>query len=76
MIDAHAGALGVLGPAIAQGGAALDRNLALIAGTSSCLMALSAGPRPVRGRLGAVSRRGRAGAVAERGRAVGHRGVA
>ena len=49
LIDAHAGALGVLGPAIGQGGAELDRTLALIAGTSSCLMALSAAPRPVAG---------------------------
>jgi FGGY-family pentulose kinase len=49
LIDAHAGALGVLGPAIGQGGAGLDRELALIAGTSSCLMALSAAPRPVAG---------------------------
>lgn len=48
-IDAHAGALGVLGPALQQGSAELDRNLALIAGTSSCLMALSAEPRLVQG---------------------------
>jgi len=49
LIDAHAGALGVLGPALGRGGAELDRKLALIAGTSSCLMALSADPRPVAG---------------------------
>jgi FGGY-family pentulose kinase len=49
LIDAHAGALGVLGPAVGQGGVELDRKLALIAGTSSCLMALSAAPRPVAG---------------------------
>lgn len=43
LIDAHAGALGVLG-----GGAtnldSLDRHMALIAGTSSCVMALSSEP--------------------------------
>jgi FGGY-family pentulose kinase len=59
LIDAHAGALGVLGPSIDRGSAELDRNLALIAGTSSCLMALSAVPRPVAGvwgpYLGAVA---------------------
>jgi FGGY-family pentulose kinase len=49
LIDAHAGALGVLGPALARGGAELDRNLALIAGTSTCHMALSAEPRRVSG---------------------------
>lgn len=47
LIDAHAGALGVLGGHAAAGD--LDRRLALIAGTSSCLMALSREPRPVRG---------------------------
>jgi len=59
LIDAHAGALGVLGPALGRGDAELDRKLALIAGTSSCLMALSADPRPVAGvwgpYLGAVA---------------------
>jgi FGGY-family pentulose kinase len=49
LIDAHAGALGVLGPALARGSAGLDRNLALIAGTSTCHMALSAEPRRVSG---------------------------
>jgi FGGY-family pentulose kinase len=49
LIDAHAGALGVLGPALAGGSAELDRNLALIAGTSTCHMALSAEPRRVKG---------------------------
>lgn len=48
LIDAHAGALGVLG-AFAGNVAELDRHLALIAGTSSCLMALSSAPRPTRG---------------------------
>jgi ribulose kinase len=49
LIDAHAGALGLLGPALPRGGAELDRNLALIAGTSTCHMALSAAPRRVSG---------------------------
>jgi FGGY-family pentulose kinase len=49
LIDAHAGALGVLGPALARGRDELDRSLALIAGTSTCHMALSAAPRRVSG---------------------------
>ncbi|MFO1039930.1 MAG: FGGY-family carbohydrate kinase [Geminicoccaceae bacterium] len=49
LIDAHAGALGVLGSVAAEGPASLDRRLALIAGTSSCHMALSQQPRAVRG---------------------------
>jgi len=48
LIDAHAGALGVLG-AHAADRAAIDRHLALIAGTSSCVMAFSAEPRPTQG---------------------------
>jgi len=47
LIDAHAGALGALGSHI--GGGDLDRRIALIAGTSSCHMALSATPRFVPG---------------------------
>lgn len=39
LIDAHAGALGVLGHL--AGSAEIERHLALIAGTSSCLMALT-----------------------------------
>lgn len=49
LIDAHAGALGVLGAAAAEGPRALDRQIAMIAGTSTCHMALSAEARPVRG---------------------------
>jgi FGGY-family pentulose kinase len=49
LIDAHAGTLAVLGPALGQGAAALDRNLALIAGTSTGHMALSEAPRQVTG---------------------------
>jgi FGGY-family pentulose kinase len=49
LIDAHAGALGVLGATAARGPAALDRSIALIAGTSTCHMALSAEPRSVPG---------------------------
>jgi FGGY-family pentulose kinase len=46
MIDAHAGALGVLG---ATPAGELDQQLALIAGTSNCHMALSAEARLVPG---------------------------
>jgi len=49
LIDAHAGALGVLGGILDQGPAALDRHLGLVAGTSTCHMALSATPRRVAG---------------------------
>lgn len=50
LIDAHAGALGVLGRFAGTGGdAAIKRHLALIAGTSSCVMALSQAPRTVAG---------------------------
>lgn len=48
LIDAHAGALGALG-AFASDTATIDRHLALIAGTSSCVMALSAEDRPTNG---------------------------
>ena len=48
LIDAHAGALGVLG-AFTHDVQTIDRHLALIAGTSSCVMALSAEARPTQG---------------------------
>ena len=48
LIDAHAGALGVLG-AYADRPGEMDRHLGLIAGTSSCVMALSAEARPTHG---------------------------
>lgn len=48
LIDAHAGALGVLG-AFTHDVHTIDRHLALIAGTSSCVMALSAEDRPTSG---------------------------
>lgn len=48
LIDAHAGALGTLG-AFTGDIATIDRHLALIAGTSSCVMALSAEARPIPG---------------------------
>jgi FGGY-family pentulose kinase len=51
LIDAHAGALGVLG-GFAGNMAEIERHLALIAGTSSCVMALSTEPRPSRGLWG------------------------
>jgi FGGY-family pentulose kinase len=48
LIDAHAGALGVLGGYAGSPGE-MDRHLGLIAGTSSCVMALSAEARPTHG---------------------------
>ena len=54
LIDAHAGALGVLG-AFAGDVDTIDRHLALIAGTSSCVMALSAEARPISGVWGPYS---------------------
>lgn len=48
MVDAHAGALGILG-AFAQQPQDLHRHLGLIAGTSSCVIALSENPEPIRG---------------------------
>jgi FGGY-family pentulose kinase len=48
LIDAHAGALGVLG-GLTGNVQTIDRHLALIAGTSSCVMALSAEDRPTAG---------------------------
>jgi FGGY-family pentulose kinase/HAD superfamily hydrolase (TIGR01509 family) len=48
LIDAYGGALGVIGAySTTKGG--IDRHLALIAGTSSCIMALSKQARPARG---------------------------
>lgn len=52
IIDAHAGGLGMLGAKLggrAPTAAALNRRLALIGGTSSCHMAVSAQPRFIRG---------------------------
>ncbi len=43
-IDAHAGGIGVIGVSL-EDGAGLDRRLALVGGTSSCHMAVSADPR-------------------------------
>ncbi len=48
LIDAHAGALGVLG-AFARDPDAINRHLSLIAGTSSCVMALSPEARQIGG---------------------------
>jgi len=47
MIDAHAGALGALGAELA--GSRLDNRIAMVAGTSTCQMALSREPRFVPG---------------------------
>jgi FGGY-family pentulose kinase len=49
LIDAHAGGLGLLGR---FSGAALNRRLAMIAGTSTCHMAVSPDPRLVPGLWG------------------------
>jgi FGGY-family pentulose kinase len=52
IIDAHAGGLGVLGAGLRRhsiGAATLERRLALIGGTSSCHMAVSAKPRFIPG---------------------------
>ncbi|MFM8990686.1 MAG: FGGY family carbohydrate kinase, partial [Alphaproteobacteria bacterium] len=46
IIDAHAGGIGLLA---GQPRAELDRRVAMIAGTSTCHMAASPGPRPVPG---------------------------
>jgi FGGY-family pentulose kinase len=48
LIDAHAGALGVLG-GFAEDLQKIDHHLGLIAGTSSCVMALSTEARPTPG---------------------------
>lgn len=48
LIDAHAGALGLLG-AFTHDVGTIDHHLALVAGTSSCVMALSAEDRPTAG---------------------------
>ena len=49
LIDAFAGALGSIGACEGEG---IDRHLALIAGTSSCVMAIAPEPRPARGLWG------------------------
>lgn len=49
LIDAHAGALGLLGGIAPERPEELDRHLGLIAGTSTCHMAMSPEPRQVYG---------------------------
>lgn len=52
IIDAHAGGIGMLGARLEEEGSDpidLDRRLALIGGTSSCHMAVSAEPRFIQG---------------------------
>lgn len=50
IIDAHAGGIGMLGMSeTGQGAPDFNRRLALIGGTSSCHMAVSAQPRPITG---------------------------
>ena len=51
LIDAFAGTIGVLG-GFAGDYSGISRHLALIAGTSSCVAALSPEPRPLRGMWG------------------------
>ena len=75
LIDAYAGALGVLG-GFAGDLSQIDRHLALIAGTSSCLMALVAGADFLQRWLGAVLWRCSAGLLAQRRRPVRDRSVA
>ena len=48
LIDAYGGTLGVIG-GYGKSEYGIDRHLALIAGTSSCVMALSRAARPVKG---------------------------
>ncbi|WP_428395645.1 FGGY-family carbohydrate kinase [Lichenicoccus sp.] len=48
-IDAHAGGIGTVGATLEGGAVEFDRRLALVGGTSSCHMAVSAGPRFVPG---------------------------
>lgn len=48
MVDAHAGALGLLGPFAGEPGG-VERHLGLIAGTSSAVVALAEAPRPISG---------------------------
>ncbi len=48
LIDAHAGALAVLGPYL-ESGLSASHHIGLIAGTSTCHMALSSSPREVAG---------------------------
>ena len=51
LIDAHAGALGVLGAGLTRP-ATIDQHLCLIAGTSNSVLALAPDPRPVAGLWG------------------------
>ncbi len=51
LVDAHAGALGALAE-YANNAAHIHQHLALIAGTSSCVMALSKDPMPIKGAWG------------------------
>eukprot|EP00095_Tigriopus_kingsejongensis_P010288 maker-scaffold474_size162001-snap-gene-0.35 protein:Tk10288 transcript:maker-scaffold474_size162001-snap-gene-0.35-mRNA-1 annotation:"fggy carbohydrate kinase domain-containing" len=49
LIDAHAGVLGMLACTPARNSATFEEQLCMIAGTSTCHMALSRGPRQVTG---------------------------
>ena len=75
LIDAYAGALGALA-GFAGDRATIDRHLALIAGTSSCVMAMSPEPRPFAGVWGPYFGVALPGPVAVRRRPVGDRRAA
>lgn len=49
LIDAHAGVLGLLGGHLKDGDSTIENHVALIAGTSSSVMALTTEPRPATG---------------------------
>ncbi|OLP62316.1 ribulokinase [Xaviernesmea oryzae] len=71
LIDAYAGALGVLGRYAAEP-AKLERRLAMIAGTSSCLVAFSQTPKPLFGMWGPYYEAGFPGCwLIEGGQSVG-----
>ena len=67
LIDAHAGVLGVLGGLPA---AERDRQAALVAGTSNCLMTISAAPLTAPGLWGPARDAAPAGALGDGGRPV------
>ncbi len=68
-IDAHAGGIGVIGASL-EGETGPNRRLALVGGTSSCHMAVSAEPRFTPGVWGPLFFGHDAGPLAERGRSI------
>jgi ribulose kinase len=75
MIDAYAGAIGVLG-GFAGEPEKLERQLALIAGTSSCIVAFSKEMKPGFGMWGPYYEAAFPRQLADRGRAIGDRRAA